>query len=201
MPQLRAGVRYCKREPNFFVITEVLYWLYIQFMTQIKPPQCQMYGSSSTDLDSFFIYLYGGGVAWHHSELSWQELLEASILLEIEIADPSSMTGLAPVICNCVLVDGWCFIYNAGIIIIYTLVLTDDGGKKWTVIINTTQLIIITRRVVHHENQSIMAYIICLHQKIRQLTWSHFKMYLSYYILPVKLIVSYDFFSSIYATF
>ena len=83
----------------------------------------------------------------------------------------------------------------------YTLVLTDDGGKKWTVIINTTQLIIITRRVVHHGNQSIMAYIICLHQKIRQLTWSHFKMYLSYYILPVKLIVSYDFFFSIHATF
>ena len=60
--------------------------------------------------------------------------------------------------------------------------------------LSTQQLIIITRRVVHHENQSIMAYIICLHQKIRQLTWSHFKMYLSYYILPVKLIVSYDFF-------
>ena len=138
MPKLRAGVRYCKREPNFFVVTEVLYWLYIQFMTQIKPPQCQMYGSSSTDLDSFFIYLYGGGVAWHHSELSWQELLEASILLEIEIADPSSMTGLAPVICNCVLVDGWCFIYNAGIIIkllLLLLLLTDDAGKKWTVII------------------------------------------------------------------
>ena len=139
MPKLRAGVRYCKREPNFFVVTEALYWLYIQFMTQIKPPQCQMYGSSSTDLDSFFIYLYGGGVAWHHSELSWQELLEASILLEIEIADPSSMTGLAPVICNCVLVDGWCFIYNAGIIIklllLLLLLLTDDAGKKWTVII------------------------------------------------------------------
>ena len=138
MPKLRAGVRYCKREPNFYVVTEVLYWLYIQFMTQIKPPQCQMYGSSSTDLDSFFIYLYGGGVAWHHSELSWQELLEASILLEIEIADPSSMTGLAPVICNCVLVDGWCFIYNAGIIIkllLLLLLLTDDAGKKWTVII------------------------------------------------------------------
>ena len=98
---------------------------------QINPPQ-----SSSTDLDSFFIYLYGGGVAWHHSELSWQELLEASILLEIEIADPSSMTGLAPVICNCVLVDGWCFIYNAGIIIkLLLLLLTDDAGKKWTVII------------------------------------------------------------------
>jgi hypothetical protein len=55
---------------------------------------------------------------------------------KIEIADPSSMTGLAQVICNCVSCDGWCFIYNAalpGSIII--LVLTDDGGKKWTVII------------------------------------------------------------------
>lgn len=54
--------------------------------------------------------------------------------LKIEIADPSSMTGLAQVICNCVCGDGWCFIYNAGIIIIM-LLLTDDGGKKWTVII------------------------------------------------------------------
>ena len=82
---------------------------------------------------SFFIYLYEDGAGIMRS---WQELLQASILLEIEIADPSSMTGLAPVICNCVLVDGWCFIYNAGIIIkLLLLLLTDDAGKKWTVII------------------------------------------------------------------
>ena len=136
--KIACGCALLQKRTKLFRRYGVLYWLYIQFMTQIKTPQCQMYGSSSTDLDSFFIYLYGGGVAWHHSELSWQELLEASILLEIEIADPSSMTGLAPVICNCVLVDGWCFIYNAGIIIkllLLLLLLTDDAGKKWTVII------------------------------------------------------------------
>ena len=76
----------------------------------------------------------------------------------------------------------------------YTLVLTDDGGKKWTVIINTTAHYNYQKSCVH-ENQSIMAYIICLKQKIRQLTWSHFKMYLSH---RVQLVVSDDIFQSCY---